>query len=117
MWKSNLGWHLRISFITRMRRTTLSWQHRGNPRDLVARDNVDILEVCRFSRQMAELVGLPDGIPFAQGADGPDVGVFDFTAKRSSKVSTKVLEASLGQQLLVTLVGDAAVAPFRPLGT
>ncbi|CAE8723990.1 unnamed protein product [Polarella glacialis] len=90
---------------------------RKTPRELVASDNVDPLAVCRFARHMAELVGLPKGIHFAQGARGPDIGVFDFTAKRSSQASAKVLEAPSGQRLLVTLVGDAAVAPFWPLGT
>jgi len=92
-------------------------QERQTMKDLLARDNVDNMEVCRFARQIAEEVGLPENISFAQGAHGPDLGVFDFTSKRASNASTKVLQAPTGQRLLVTLVGDAAVAPFWPLGT
>eukprot|EP00933_Yihiella_yeosuensis_P006060 TRINITY_DN110707_c0_g1_i1.p1 TRINITY_DN110707_c0_g1~~TRINITY_DN110707_c0_g1_i1.p1 ORF type:complete len:592 (+),score=119.03 TRINITY_DN110707_c0_g1_i1:70-1845(+) len=92
-------------------------EEKPTPRELVSSQNQDPLELCLFARRMAELVGLPKDIAFAQGARGPDIGVFDFTAKRASATSTKLLEAKTGQQLLITLVGDAAVAPFWPLGT
>jgi len=90
---------------------------RENNESLTKHDNVDTMKVCAFARQVASLVGLPEDVDITLGEYGPDVGVFDFTAKRECFEGTKVLQAAHGQRLLVSLVGDAAQAPFWPLGT
>jgi hypothetical protein len=84
---------------------------------LLAPENVNHLALQTFAKLLAKKVGLPNGLEFARThKDVVDASVFDFSKKRTCLASCKVLDSN-SRRLLVSLVGDALVAPFWPLGT
>jgi len=86
---------------------------------LLQSSNIDHIQLCTFAKQMAQKVGLREGVPFALNNRGhPDMGIFDFTKKLATTESTRIFAGGAGQRtMLVKLVGDALIAPFWPLGT
>lgn len=85
-------------------------------KELLLSENIDSTRLCMFAQSIARCMGLPEGIPFALNNRGnPDMGIFDFTKKLHATASSRILAGP--QPLLVTLVGDALIAPFWPMGT
>ncbi|KAI9105830.1 hypothetical protein DFS34DRAFT_589111 [Phlyctochytrium arcticum] len=116
--------------MTPKRQTLLSQgvvrEDRADPVALVQKDNVDRDKLREFARRVADHVGIDPSAPFLQmkGRDGTtrdDVAIFDFTGKTMATEASQLLSDtynnSVPKHLLISLVGDALVEPFWPMGT
>eukprot|EP01087_Luapelamoeba_hula_P001011 TRINITY_DN1076_c0_g1_i2.p1 TRINITY_DN1076_c0_g1~~TRINITY_DN1076_c0_g1_i2.p1 ORF type:complete len:1930 (-),score=528.69 TRINITY_DN1076_c0_g1_i2:16-5805(-) len=85
---------------------------------LLARDNLDAAQLEAFVRETATYVGIPTTCPFARNhAGNKDVAIFDFSKKQMAVKHIKLFGTEEGARGLATLVGDALIEPFWPLGT
>lgn len=88
--------------------------------ELLAPNNLNKDKLAEFVREVASYVGLPSGCPFATNptTSAIDVAIFDFSKKHQSTCPYRVVgDGGHDKELLITLVGDALVEPFWPLGT
>eukprot|EP01103_Thecamoeba_quadrilineata_P007457 TRINITY_DN17333_c0_g1_i1.p1 TRINITY_DN17333_c0_g1~~TRINITY_DN17333_c0_g1_i1.p1 ORF type:complete len:788 (+),score=168.81 TRINITY_DN17333_c0_g1_i1:19-2382(+) len=84
---------------------------------LLLDSNIDREKLCDYVRDIANSVGLPSTCEFATDHHQmADTAIFDFTKKASCTSPAKILNFG-DKKLLVSVIGDALVAPFWPLGT
>lgn len=89
-------------------------ENHSDVRDLLAKSNINQNAFEKFAVDVARACELPPNLPFALDRyNQPDMGIFDFTKKKSIINPMKVFDLD-GARLLVTMVGDALIAPFWP---
>ena len=84
-----------------------------DPAKCVASDNINRAKLHEYARQVATFFGLPSGTPFV--ASNSSAQLFDFSARSTTKVPSKLYEKG-ASQLLVCVNGDALIEPFWPEG-
>lgn len=86
--------------------------------DIVGADNIDTEALVAFVYDVANYFDRGFELKLLESKPGkPDVQIFDYSTKHVVEEPSRVLFPNSSNPLLAMAIGDAALAPFWPLGT
>ena len=88
-------------------------KNRPTQAELLTPDNIDPVKLRTYAQTVASFFELPRDLPVHEKAG---IALFDFSSRRASKQSSRVLVDGNGRQAVVMVVGDALLEPFWPEG-